>query len=307
MNCADFRHPARIAMACLAAAVAVSSASATTYFEEEFVCPIGGEKFKAKVIASTSTFGQRADGRPYGGVANWPIPECPSNGLPLFKDDFTPEEIAVLRVAIATDEFKAMRVHDTARYRLYWLLGELGTPIANRIGSLYRATWQSDSDQERKIRYQAQFIEAATGWERPGDDDADAQDSWFWMNMRAVNALRELGYFETGLDRLRVVMQPGHLPKEEDAASSARLYASMLEPLLLEKNPHPEPTNITPAHQAKFRCVTGYGLTAIEREACSAVDVQEAIMEFRFKSKGGKNLKGDEAVRAAVAQWQSGG
>lgn len=42
MNRAKFQPAARIAMVCLTAALAVGSVSATTYFEEEFVCPIGG-------------------------------------------------------------------------------------------------------------------------------------------------------------------------------------------------------------------------------------------------------------------------
>ena len=305
MNRSDFRLAAQTAITALVAGLAASSASATTVFEREFVCPIGGEEFKANVIGSTSTFGQRADGRPYGGVAVWPIPECPSNGLLLFKDDFTPEEIAILRVAIATDEFQAMRSEETSRYRLYWLLGELGRPIGQRIGALYRATWQSDDNQERKIRYQAQFVEAATGWERPGDEDEDAQEGWFWMNMRAANALRELGYFETGLTHLRFIMGPENLPQDKETKAKAENYRLALEPLLQERNPHPEPVNIVPTFQARFRCVTGPGLTATERKVCSNEEVREAIAEFRFKPKGGKKLKGEEAVRAAVAQWRS--
>ena len=94
---------------------------ATTVFPQEFTCPIGGEKFEDWVVGSTSSWGQRPDGRAIGGVAPWPVVECPGNGFPIFKDEFAPAELSILAAAIADPEFHKMRESDTTYRRVWWL------------------------------------------------------------------------------------------------------------------------------------------------------------------------------------------
>lgn len=282
-------------------------AAATTFIEEEFECPIGGEKFKANVMMSNFTMGQRADGKPYGGVAVWPIPECPENGLILFEDDFSDDDLAALAVAIQTPEFRSMRDTDTSRYRLYWLKREIGRSVSEQIGALYEAIWQTDEDWDRKIRYQAEFVKVATGWERPVDPESAERIGWFWMNMRAVNTLRELGYYEEALGHLHFVTKAEHLPLDEETAGNAQFYADQLELLLEERNPHPEPVNLTPLEVAIFRCVMGEGLTPVEETKCAEQTIQDKIADFSFKPKGEKKLFGEAAVMAAHSQWSAEG
>lgn len=280
------------------------TADATTVFEQEFTCPIGGEKFKANVVGSTSTFGQRADGRPYGGVAIWPIPECPENGLPLFEEEFEPRELAALEIAIAKKEFRTMRERDTSRYRLFWLKREIGRPLSEQVGALYQATWQTDDVWERRNRYRAEFVNLAMTWDRPDEAEAHARDNWFWLQMRAVNSMRELGYYEEGLSRISVVMQADYLPENEEAAENAKFYGEQLERLLIEENPYPEPTNLTPARIAIFRCVVGAELTSVERERCGDSAIQEEIESYDFKPRGGERLHGEAAIRAADTEYR---
>ncbi|WP_298470155.1 hypothetical protein [uncultured Erythrobacter sp.] len=283
---------------------ALGSAQATTFFEEKFECPIGGEKFKAQVVASNSTWGQRADGKPYGALAIWPIPECPDNGLILFEDKFEEDELALLAKAIATPEYQSMREIDTPRFRLFWLKRAIGRPVGEQLGALLQATWQTDEDWPRKIRYQAEFVKQTTGWKRPTGTNSDDLETWFWMNMRAVNALRELGYYPEGLKHLRFVMKEAHLPKEPDAKENAEFFGSQLETLLLEENPNPEPTNLTPVHIGRFRCVTGKELTPVELETCATEQFAAAIQEFEFKPKGAKKLTGRSAIQAAHDEYR---
>ncbi|WP_299194778.1 hypothetical protein [uncultured Erythrobacter sp.] len=279
--------------------------SATTVFEEEFTCPIGGEKFKANVVGSTSTFGQRADGRPYGGVAIWPIPECPENGLPLFEDEFDPVELAALEIAIATPDFRAMRENDTSRYRLFWLKREIGRPFSEQVGALYQATWQTDDNWDRRNRYRSEFVNLAMRWDKPEGAEVRERDNWFWIQMRAVNAMRELGYYEEGLSRLAVVMQLENLPADEEAAENAKFYGEQIRRLLTEENPYPEPTNLTPARVAMFRCVAGSDLTTVERERCDGTAIQDEIASFEFRPRGGGKLQGEDAIRAANIEWRT--
>lgn len=277
--------------------------NATTYFEEEFECPIGGEKFKARVAGSTSTFGSRADGKAYGGLSVWPIPECPENGLPLFEDEFDEAELEKLRMAIETSEFQSMRQTDTSRFRLFWLKRAIGRSIQEQLGALLQATWQTDGDWPRKNRYQAKFVEVATSWEWPEEAEDRTRENWFWMNMRSVNALRELGYYPEGLRHLRFVMEDSHLPGDVEALENAKFYATQLERLLSEENPHPEPTNLTPVDVAIFRCVTGDKLTDVELEFCATERFVSAIEEYRFKPKKGKKLSGRAAILAAHDEY----
>src|SRR5215213_996323 len=115
----------------LAAAVAVSclppaSASAGSPVTDRMTCPIGGGSFDFTTTASYSTSGERPDGKPYGS-SNFPlaIPECPDNGLVLYKD-YTPEEVAKLEPLVASEAYQALRKDDTPYYRAYWLMKQMG-------------------------------------------------------------------------------------------------------------------------------------------------------------------------------------
>lgn len=296
----------RIIQFCLALGVfsvlPYSSTSATTYVTEKFECPIGGEKFKADVVASNISFGQRPDGKPYSPLPVYPIVECPENGLLLIDENFTTDEISVLEAAIETPEYKAMRTADTQHFRASWLKKKLGRDTVSQISSLLQATWETDDDYERKIRYQSAFIEAATSMPR-SDEVAEA---WFWYNLRAVNALRELGYFSVARKHLGVVMAPENLPTDPEQVENGRFYADRLSALLADRNPYFEPANLVPKDVAIFRCVVPKSpLTPAEIEACSNDAIGAAISDFEYKPKGGKKLKGESAIRAADTELRT--
>jgi hypothetical protein len=69
-------------------------------------CPIGGKAFTFNTTSSHSSWGARPDGKPYGSWA-FPLalPECPDNGLVLFKD-YTPEEVAKLEPIVASEAYQ---------------------------------------------------------------------------------------------------------------------------------------------------------------------------------------------------------
>ena len=155
-------------------------------------CPIGGQQFDFTTTASYSTFGARMDGRPYG---SWTfplaLPECPGNGLILYKQEFSADELTRLAALIQRPEYAAMREADTSYYRLAWLLREMGEPVENQLWMLTQATWQDEGGSVRRNRYLAELhqrIEAAP----PGVGTAVGL-AW---RSRSVNALRELGRFE---------------------------------------------------------------------------------------------------------------
>ncbi len=277
-------------------------ASATTYSEEKFECPIGGEKFKSKVVVSNITFGQRPDGKPYSPLPVYPIVECPDNGFLLFDEEFTDEELARLAIAIASPEFLAMRRADTPYYRAAWLQRQIDRNPILQLNTLLRATWETDDNWDRKVRYQVEFVNMAQRVERT---DENARN-WFWLNLRAINAMRELGYYEGGLKRLDFVTAPERMPEDPNDIEYANFYADRLRALMLDKNPTSEPANLVPPEIARFRCVIPrFELTSAELVACNSTKVKEAIAAFEYKPKGSKRMKGEQAILAADAARHS--
>jgi hypothetical protein len=284
----------------LAGATGLASipARATTTFEQDFVCPVGGEKFESYVIGSYSSWGQRPDGRSYGTLPIYPIVECPGNGFLLFQEEFTPEDIARLEPLVASAEFQAMRSIETPNYRVWWLRSKLGREPIELASSLLRASWESDQEFERKARYQAAFVAAATGLQRT---DANAE-TWFWFNVRAANALRELGHFDQAALLLDRVDRPERLPTDPEQLEGARYLIDGLRKLVAENNPVPEPANLIPAREAALRCVVHrVAPSPSEQVACASAEVREAIAEFQVEDERGNDLTGEAAIRYILA------
>ncbi len=180
--------------------------------EQEFTCPVGGEKFKQ----DTSFITFPLEGYPDGGGpgvegSDAGLPECPSNGLVLLvpysheqgdsQEAYTPEEIARLPALIASPEYQALRKESRAA-RLVWLAEKLGRPAWQRFHLLQRAAWVSRTPEERR-RWMTRIAEEGEGLAAsPGFPPAFAVEVRYFT----VNALRELGRFDEAgamLARLR--------------------------------------------------------------------------------------------------------
>lgn len=290
----------RLALAIAAmGAFALTPAQATTTIEQDFTCPVGGEKFQSSVIASHTSWGQRPDGRRYGTLPIHPIVECPGNGFLLFDEEFTPEDIAVLEPLVASAEYQAMRSAETPNYRVWWLRSKLGRDPLDLTSSLLRATWESDHDVDRKARYQAAFIAATTALQRT---EANAQ-TWFWFNARAANALRELGNFDEAAALLDRIDRPETLPTDPDQREGARYLIDGLRTLVAEQNRVAEPANLIPPREAAIRCVVPQtALSSSEQAACAGEAVREAVAEFQIRDDKGNDLSGQAAIRSLFAE-----
>ena len=278
------------------------SANATTFTKVDFVCPIGGEEFEADVVVSNSTWGQRPDGKPYSHLPVYPVTECPENGFLMFDEDFTAQELETLEAAIATPDYLAMRETETQHYRVWWLKRQIDRDEISQLSSLLQASWETDDNYDRKVRYQSQFANLALRAKRTEDNAS----LWFHYNLRAVNVLRELGYFEEGLRRLDFLMKSEFLPEAERERASAKSFADELKALLQQNNPFFEPANLVPEEVAMFRCAAPKSpLTQAEASACASDTISEAIADFTHKTQDGRKLKGEEAVQAADREWRS--
>ncbi|MXO61172.1 hypothetical protein GRI89_16635 [Altererythrobacter salegens] len=270
---------------CLAAALAVAllsdPASATTMFPQKFTCPVGGETFTDNVIGSYTTFGQRPDGRSYGTLPIYPLVECPGNGFPIYQEEFTPEELAKLTKLVESSEFQALRKTETSYFRLWWLFRQMDKPPTQLANTLLVASWESDDDPVRKARYQALFVTAAA--QVPREDG----EEWYYYNLRAANALRELGRFEEAADLLHAIGPSSASMADKDELEAVNKLVDGLTRLIAEANPASEPTNLIPPMQAARRCLDeASALSPVETQACASPDYREAIDDWReYQSK----------------------
>lgn len=132
-----------VLLACLAA-----SAHATRPFQAQITCPVGGEQFTANLIGSGHAFARGLDLRPIGdGPAPWPIAQCPTNGLVLYKNKFSERELEKLQVLVPSADYQALRVPHTQYYLAAWLQRHLGESPALIASTLLQATWQANAQQ----------------------------------------------------------------------------------------------------------------------------------------------------------------
>ncbi len=270
-----------------AAAFLHGAARAETPAMKEMACPIGGKKFSHVVPASSTSRGTRPDGKPYGS-REFPnaLPECPDNGLVMFKD-YTAEEVAVLEPLVASEEYQSLRGSDTPYYRAYRLMKKLGRPAQDTLWVLLQASWQADAKPELRARYLKELVEAsATVPARPDDLN------WIGMEGRAINALRELGRFDEARARLARlslasldVTVPAGLADSQSAVRSARnrrawlTYFRSLAIVIGRGDASLEPFDMIPPAIALGRCLSDPGKLGVEHLAFCETDAAKAGIE----------------------------
>ena len=280
--------------------LAVSPVSASTPYMAKMKCPVGGKSFEYLSTASYSTWGSRLDGKPYG---SWefpnPLPICPDNGLVVF-DEFSKEQIAVLKAAIAEQDYRAMSDRDTPYYRAHWLSRKLGRDAMDTAWLLVQASWEADPDPTLKARYQREYVDEIRAIPQPQDPQV-----WTIMQLRAANGLRELGRFEDAqalLASLPLSQFDVAVPEEQVAGSTASglgkivtnweairaakrkrsflVYAEDLRALIAEKNASSEPLRLMPLREAVLRCQSKRDqLTGSDAELCASEPVRKAMKD----------------------------
>lgn len=286
-----------LSMTICLAAISASPVEATIYFEVKKTCPIGNETFTASEVGSNSTFGQRPDGKPYSPLPVVPYPECPSNGFPLFEQEFSQDALAILEPIVRGADFQASRRSETQHYRVWILRKALEAKPGALAIDLMVAGWETDRNLERKARYQNEFVTAVTKIERSGNEE-----EWFWLNLRAANALRELGRFEEAVDRLNLLASQIDLLKGKQAHDSLPPFIASLRQLTQERNQASEPAGAVPDQAGAFRCVIDQAsLSPSEVTVCKSRSMAMTIADYEF-SDGGRIIKGADAIRAIRTQ-----
>lgn len=244
-------------------------------------CPIGGARFEFTTASSYNTWGARPDGKPYG---SWTfplaLPVCPGNGLVMY-EEFSREQLRLLRTLIAAPEYEALRATETPHYRAQWLMRKLGAPTSKVLWTLIKASWEADGDASQRARYLREYVELAKTDPKPlNGDDLD----WIAAQLRAANALRELAQFDEAAARLQAVPIQS-LDADAGNRRSWLGYAQRLKAVIERREASPEPLDMIPPRVAAERCVALDDLSKPEIVAtvCSSESVRREIEQLRAR------------------------
>ena len=274
----------KLVLAAAVAALLSPALAASAPVRRAMTCPIGGEKFTFQTVESIVSTGERPDGKPYG-TFPFDLPECPKNGLVLYKD-YEPEEVAKLEPLVASEEYQALRKVDVPFYRAYWLMGRMDVPPAPRLIALQRAIWSADAKPELRARYLAEFADETAKLPAKPEDV-----NWIGMEGRAINALRELGRFDEASARLAKLPLSAlavAAPKAADsspAAQQARArrnwhsWFKSLKAVIARGDASAEPFDMLPRRVALGRCADGGTLSETQQAFCTAN--QSAVAELQ--------------------------
>lgn len=252
---------------------------AGTPYEEDMVCPIGGEKFKHTSTGSYSTFGARPDGKPYGSwIFPMPIPVCPSNLLPIYSK-FSAEEIARLKPLVGSAEYRAVATANKPYFNAAWLMEKSGAKPEAIAWMIVKASWEADDQPQLKRIYQEAYVARIRALPEAGD----ATD-WLFYQVRAANGLRELSRFDEATTLIAtlqprakalVVVAKAEPVKDndKDRLENAEYLVSFLDKLAAAstaRNPSSEPVTMLDPRSAESMCKRkGAPLNEPDRAACA--------------------------------------
>jgi hypothetical protein len=297
-------------LAPLALALAASpSAAATPTVKRAMTCPVGGEAFDYQQPVSSAALGMRPDGKPYGtSAAPARLPECPGNGLVLYKD-YTADEAKTLGPLVASEDYQALRKTDTQYYRAYWLMRQMGVGPEDYLWALLQAAWEAEAQPELRLRYLAELAEASAKVP-PNPADMD----WIGMEGRSIDALRELGRFDDAAARLAKVpvakldvKVPEGAGASEAAVRDAKAkrgwftFFEQLKAAIARKDSSIEPFDMIPRSIALGYCIDRAASLAEDQRAFCTKE-QPAVEEVRTA-----RAKAEEEMKALARSRDASG
>ncbi len=276
------------AMLAVLAMAAPAPAAASTFFEVIKKCPVGGEKFKFLDQGSSTSWGALPDGMPTGsGPYPYRLPQCPKNGLVIFRD-FDGPTLARLTPVVLGAEYQALRATETPYYLAYWLARKLGD--ADVAGLLIAAGWEAkndDPESPRARRYADELIALVAAMPVDGSSLESIA-----LRARAANALREKGDFAAAEAlRASIKIAPGAGGAGDDAADNRMGWAAFLTALsapIARSDRSRAPIDMIGEREAATRCVTPGlypsqvpPLTEFETAYCARPELAEMLATLR--------------------------
>jgi hypothetical protein len=207
-------------------------ASALTFGDEAYTCPLDGKTSTHQAVNSYSQFGMQLDLRPIGAlVAPIPMPVCQDSGFVIYREDFDDGEISAFRRLVQTPEYRALRESETDYLVAAYQAGKLGEDAWAIAILTLQATWEVQDDPKKYNHYAAL---AVTRLEEAGKDFARAGETgerWWTVKLLVVNFHRRLGEFDRAAQLL------AELPyADEPDDSGYRVVGERLADLIARKD-----------------------------------------------------------------------
>lgn len=159
-----------------------------------YTCPVDGVEFSHFTTGSDYVRGSKLDLQPIGmGSYPWPAAQCPNDGMIMFKNSFTPEEVAILKDYVGTPEYQQMVKEDTTYWRAAKLKEKLGVPLNERWFTMLQATWQTYGDQYDS--YASETIKAVEALLADPPKDKKEKDIETWR-LLSGELYRRVGDFD---------------------------------------------------------------------------------------------------------------
>ena len=166
-------------------------------FEEETICPLGGEKFNALYLGTHSYYGVHLDLEPDSYMRfPVPIPVCPSNGFVMAEPEYTDTRLEILKSVVESTEYRELFKNRHATYYLLVKFLELsGVEPTDQWWLYLNASWEADlcGDKSRYREYTNLVITKSLEKLQtltPSDED-------YWtLRVLVSNAYRRIGDFE---------------------------------------------------------------------------------------------------------------
>ncbi len=186
-------------------AVTVTSVtSATIVSPIDIICPIDGERFQAMSMLSLFRMGTYLDLMPqstYGGPP--PLPKCPSNGLVLYRTEFSADQLTRLKRYVTTRKYQTLQSTHADYYvaaQIQRYLGESPEIIAN---SLLHSTAQA-KDRAQYLLYASEALEA---YRRLLDVVERDRKLWVTNQLIAGELERRTGRFDAARQRFQSLLR----------------------------------------------------------------------------------------------------
>lgn len=204
-------------------------AAAMTFLDQDYVCPIDGQPFSARVAVSGTSFGRYFDGQHYGPIASpGPLPACPGNGF-IVEDGtrrYEADELARLRAFVASPEYRGWVAQDTPYYRLAKQRAFFGDAPDALAPILLAASWEAGA--RRYPRYAAEALEA---WQKRAG--AQTGEEAYSARMMVGELQRRLGRFDEARATFEALRAdrgfPGRQVEADDAAYMRKIVDAQLE------------------------------------------------------------------------------
>lgn len=208
-------HWLKILWAMFFVLISASVARAGGGITVETTCPLDNQKFQIFSTFSSSVMGTRLDFKVLSSAYVTRLPVCPSSGFPMYKKDFSEDELASLRDYVRTEEYRELRSQHSNYYMAFHFFRRDGADTWTLAWVLLNASWETER-KKRKIQLHRRYLALTVQWFDKFLEEHPTRDSEWWKAQVVAGDLeRQLKKFDVTRQRLESLPVHEILPDSE--------------------------------------------------------------------------------------------